>query len=367
MKKLYPFIIMMAAALVACDPVQPDTKPDEGQKPAVEGKITLSVDREIIMANNEYAANLLVTVMDSLGVAHDVTADVELYCDGQMDPLTSSEFKTETEGEFSFYAVNGFDISNTVTVRAVKGAKPIPADCDTSGTVFRHRMLLLQHTGTECPNCPRLMTELRYLSEDEKYNGLYQHVALHSYNASDPAYSAAAATLSKSFDVNTYPWLTYNLTSKSELNFDNIRNTIDGLYQESAAAGVSAAVGLSGNYITVNASLKAGKGGKYRLAAWLLEDGIRGAQSGAQAQWQNMHENCLRKMIGTNKTEFVYGKNLGEFKAGEIKDLLMVFDLEEQWKGQNCKVLLIAVDAETYELITCSVCPVDGSINYEYL
>lgn len=367
MKKFYLFALLSAVLLIGCEPAQPETDPNEDQKPKVEGKITLSVDRDIIAADSTYAANLKVTVLDSLGVEHDVTADVELYCDGVMEQLAIPEFKTDAEGEYSFYAVNGFDISNTVTVRAIKGVKQLPEESDTSAAVFRHRMLLLQHTGTECPNCPRLMTELRYLSEDEKYNGLYQHVASHSYNASDPAYSSSAATLSKSFDVNTYPWLTYNLTSKFELNFDNIRNTIDGLYQESAAAGVSAAVGLSGNYITVNASLKAGKDGKYRLAAWLLEDGIRGAQSGAQAQWQNMHENCLRQMIGANKTEFVYGKNLGEFKAGEIKDLLLVFDLEEQWKGQNCKVLLIAVDAETYELITCSVCPVDGSINYEYL
>lgn len=367
MKKFYLFALLSAVLLIGCEPAQPETDPNEDQKPKVEGKITLSVDRDIIAADSTYAANLKVTVLDSLGVEHDVTADVELYCDGVMEQLAIPEFKTDAEGEYSFYAVNGFDISNTVTVRAIKGVKQLPEDSDTSAAVFRHRMLLLQHTGTECPNCPRLMTELRYLSEDEKYNGLYQHVASHSYNTSDPAYTSDAATLSKSFEVKYYPWLTYNLTATAEMDYANIRSSIDELYHESAQAGVSASAALAGKYIGVNASLKAGKDGKYRLAAWLLEDNIRGAQSGADATWQNVHENCLRLMFGSNKTECVYGKNLGEFKAGESKDFLMVFDLEEQWKGQNCKVLLIAVDAATYELITCAVCPVDGTVSYEYL
>lgn len=363
MRKTLLLIALLAVSLTGCEKPQQET----GQEGNVKGAITLSVDREIIMADNTYAANLKVTVLDSLGVEQDVTAQVELYCDGVMDQLSSSEFKTDAEGVYSFYAVNGFDISNTVTVRAVKGAKPVPEDTDPSGKVFRHRMLLLQHTGTECPNCPRLMTQLRYLSEDEQYNGLYHHVASHSYNYSDPAYTSAAATLSKNFEVNRYPWLTYNLTSAAEMDFDKIRTTIDKLSEESAVAGVRAAVSLSGSYICANVSLKAGKAGKYRLAAWLLEDNIRSAQSGADAQWQNVHENCLRVMAGSNKTECIYGMNLGGFEAGESKDMLLAFDLEDQWKGQNCKVLFIAVDADTYELITCTVCPVDGTINYEYI
>ena len=363
MRKTLLLIALLAVSLTGCEKPQQETE----QEGNVKGAITLSVDREIIMADNTYAANLKVTVLDSLGVEQDVTAQVELYCDGVMDQLSSPEFKTDAEGTYSFYAVNGFDISNTVTVRAVKGAKPVPEDTDQTGKVFRHRMLLLQHTGTECLNCPRLMTQLRYLSEDEQYNGLYHHVASHSYNNSDPAYTSAAATLSKNFEVKYYPWLTYNLTSSAELDFEKIRSSIDKLSEDSAVTGVSAAVSLSGSYICANVSLKAGEAGKYRLAAWLLEDNIRSPQSGADAQWQNMHENCLRVMAGSNKTECIYGKNLGEFEAGESKDMLLAFDLDETWKGQNCKVLFIAVDAETYELITCTVCPVDESINYEYV
>lgn len=359
MKKLCLFAVLLVAVLVGCEQQQAEKK--------AEGAITLTVDRDVIMADNEYAAKLTVTVMDSLGVEHDVTSEVEIYCEGMIEQLASSEFKTGDEGTYSFYAVNGFEISNTVTVRAVKGAQALPQDTNPSATNFRHKMLLLQHTGTECPNCPKLMTQLRYLSEDEKYNSLYHHVASHSYNASDPAYTSAATSLSKNFEVSYYPWLTYNLTATAEMDYYNIKSTIDKLYHESADAGVSAAVSLSGNYVCANLGIKAGKAGKYRLAAWLLEDNIRAAQSGADAQWQNMHENCLRLMNGANKTEQIYGKNMGEFEAGQIKDLLVAFDLGTQWKGENCKVIVIAVDATTYELVTCAVCPVGETVNYNYL
>ena len=359
MKNIYLIAALLLTVLVGCE--------QQAQTENTAGAITLKVDRDVIMADNEYAAKLTVVVMDSLGVEHDITGEVEIYCEAMVEQLASPEFKTDEEGLYSFYAVNGFEISNTVTVRAVKGAQALPKDTNPSGTGFRHKMLLLQHTGTECPNCPKLMTQLRYLSEDEKYNSLYHHVASHSYNSSDPAYTSDAASLSKNFEVKYYPWLTYNLTATAELDYYNIKSSIDKIYHESADAGVSAVVSNSGKYICANLSLKAGKAGKYRLAAWLLEDNIRAAQSGADAQWQNMHENCLRLMNGTNKTECVYGKNMGEFEAGQSKDLLVAFDLESQWKGDNCKVMVIAVDADTYELITCAVCPVGESINYDYL
>ena len=65
----------------------------------------------------------------------------------------------------------------------------LPADPQPQSTDFSHRIMLLQHTGTACPNCPRLMTSLREIAADPAYAAKYQHVASHSYNTDDPAYS----------------------------------------------------------------------------------------------------------------------------------------------------------------------------------
>lgn len=356
MKRLFTIAVLLSAFICGCETIKPEK---------VEGAIKLYVDTDVIMADGEHTAKLMVTVMDSLGVEQDVTSSVEIYLDGADEPLASSGFATTEAGTYSFYAISGFEISNTVSVRAVKGDLALPAEEDRMD--FNHRMLLLQHTGTECPNCPRLMTQLRYLSDDQSYNTKYHHVASHSYNASDPAYTSDATSLSKNFNVSVYPWLTYDLTTSYELDFDNIRTSIDKMHKGSSSAGIAAVVDCDENGVYANVRLKAGKAGKYRLAAWLLEDNIRAAQSGADASWQNVHENCLRSMYGENKTERIYGKNLGEFKAGESKSFLVAFDLESGWKGENCKVIFLAVNADNYEMLNCAVCPMGESVGYEYV
>lgn len=358
MKRLFFLFLILSPVLFGCERQETQDKP--------EGTISLYVDNPVILADGSYAANLTVTIMDKTGEEIDVTADVEIFCEGSDDPIASPAFTTTEAGSYTFYAISGFEISNNVIVRAVKGEFQLPQDPNPSAMEFKHRMLLLQHTGTECPNCPRLMTQLRYLSNDEEYNTLYHHVASHSYNQNDPAYTSDAASLSKNFNVSYYPWLTYNLTSAAEMEFDKIRTSIDAMKQESAVAGLSAAVDHDEEGVYANVSLKAGKAGKYRVAAWLLEDNIRAAQSGADASWQNVHENCLRKMYGSNKTECIYGISKGQLQAGDEVDFLVAFDLEDNWKGQNCKVFVIAVDAETYELLNCTVCPVGETVSYEY-
>lgn len=332
-----------------------------------EGSIGISVDNTVIKADGEYGAEIKVTLLDSKGETADITSEVEIYCEGVSTPLGNPVFTTTEPGEYSFYAVYGFEISETIVVKAVDGVMDLPEDTDPDGTSFRQRMLLLQHTGTACPNCPKLMTPLRDLSENESYNTKYHHVASHSYNVDDPAYSDDATVLSNNvLGVRSYPWLTANLTSEYTLDYTDLTSFVDKYYDGNASAGVSASVSFTDGDVNANVSLKAGENGKYRLAVWLLEDGVYGLQSSADASWQNTHENCLRKMYGETRTECVYGKNLGDMQKGEAVDFIVSFDLEGSWSGDHCKVMVIATDAER-ELITCTVCPVGGSVGYEYL
>lgn len=74
----------------------------------------------------------------------------------------------------------------------VSGIPELPADPQPGSTNFNHRIMLLQHTGTYCPNCPNLMSSLKEVAQDNGYNDRYVHVASHSYNQEgDAAYSDA--------------------------------------------------------------------------------------------------------------------------------------------------------------------------------
>ena len=376
MKKTLFMALLAPVFLFGCQGVTPDDSetPGGGSTSDLKGTITLYADHDIIMADGSYATELTVLLTDNYGVEHDVTSDVEIYYEGNDTPLTSPEFKTSVEDEYRFYAVRGFDVSNTVAVRAVKGVPALPKDSDADATDFRHRMLLVQHTGSKCPNCPRLMDVLRKLAGDEAYTSKYLHVASHSYknddyNDDDAAYSSAASTLSRTLNLpGYYPWLTFNLTTNEALDLAEIKAGIDELHKDVADAGIQASAALVGNTVYANVELKAAVSSKYRVAVWLLEDNIHSMQSGATASWQNMHENCLRAMAGSTKNESIYGKPVGTVEAGESYDFIASIDMEPTWKAENCKLVIIAVAGNgDYDLVNCTVCPVGGSVSYDYL
>ena len=249
----------------------------------------------------------------------------------------------------------------------------LPADPQPENTAFRHRILLLQHTGTYCSNCPTLMTSLRKLSQLEDYADKYQHVAAHSYNQEgDPAYSQAAANLSQAFCDGYYPELTFNLTRENtgtSLAVSTITNIIDGLHKETADVGIAAAAGISGNSLDVNVQIKAAKAGQYRIAVWVLEDEIRGKQEGATDDWMNTHSNAVRAMAGNTLNMRIYGDKVGEIQEGQTAEKYFSVSLDEAWKTENCKVLVLvnaAVADGRYDLANCMLCQIGDSVTYDY-
>lgn len=372
MKNVILALSMMSMLFFGCqgtvDPGKEDQNGNQSNTDDLKGSITLYADKMVINADGAYVSELSVRLMDSHGKEHDVTADVEIYIEGEDTPISDPRFKTTVEGNYVFYAVRGFDISNSVTVQAVKGVPTLPADSDASKTTFAHRMLLVQHTGNECPNCPKLMDILKHIADDDQYNSRYLHVASHSYNESDEAYSEAAKTLSKNFGVTLYPMLTYNLTETQGYFEEDVKEAIMSLSKDVAEVGIRAASTVEGDKIIANLEIKSAVASKYRIAVWVLEDNIHSPQSGATSSWHNNHNNCLRLMYGQDKIEGIFGRPVGSVEAGASEDMIVAIDLDSEWIIQNCKLLIIATEANgAAELANCVYCPLQGSVSYNYL
>lgn len=374
MKRFNLVAFVLTLCLSACHGVSPDDDTNVVPGPETEvdnlvGNITLYADKDIIKADGSYTSTLTVLLMDNHGVEHDVTSKVDIYVEGEDTPISDPDFKTKTEGVYTFYAVRGFDISNSVTVRAVNGVPDLPADPEAGNLSFKHRFLLVQHTGNECPNCPQLMDILKRLSQNDDYASRYHHVASHSYNTSDAAFSSAAQTLSKTVNLTrNYPMLTYNLTTEDGFFEDDIKEAIISLSKESADASIAASAALVGNTVYANVSIKSAIDSKYRVAVWLLEDNIHSPQSGATASWHNMHSNCLREMAGNDKNECIYGKSIGLVNAGSTQDVIAAIELDPEWITDNCKLMIIAVAGNgDYDVVNCTYCPINGSVSYDYL
>ena len=255
----------------------------------------------------------------------------------------------------------------------LSGSPELPADPQPESTSFSHRIMLLQHTGTYCPNCPNLMTSLKEVAQDNEYSGKYVHVASHSYNAEgDEAYSDAAAKISQAFCSGYYPELTFNLTTENtgtSIAAATIKSHIDALHKDHADVGISAATVVKDGNMYVHTEIKAAAENIYRIAVWVLENGIESEQMGATAEWQHTHNNALRAMAGESLNLRIYGVKLDRMVQGDKKSHSFVIKLEDEWNPEKCKALIIvnAADKEgKYDVANCIVCPAGESVTYDY-
>ena len=199
--------------------------------PVIPGEIEFTADTDQVRSDGVDAVTFTLRVTDAEGAVHDVTKHAEIYLSYEKTPLSTNVFTTDKEGEYVFYAVYGLKVSQDIVVTAINDVPELPADPQEGNLSFKHRMLLVQHTGATCSNCPRMMETLKNLAQDASYSSLYHHVASHSYNGgeADAAYSEAARDLSMAYNISGfYPMLTFNLTSTAVgADLQEIKSTID--------------------------------------------------------------------------------------------------------------------------------------------
>ena len=218
------------------------------------------------------------------------------------------------------------------------------------------------------------MESLRTLSQDESYNSLYHHVASHSYNGgeADDAYSEAARNVSMAYNTSgLYPMLTYNLTTVATgTDLSEIKAQIDALRKDRADVGIAASAKVSGNDVLVNVEVKAARENDYRVAAWLLEDGIYSLQAGMSESWHNTHDNALRYAAGAVSQFSFVGEKLGRLSESEKAGKVFSIPMDDAWKAENCEVLVFVTSADengNYDIANCVLCPVGEAVTYDYL
>jgi hypothetical protein len=65
----------------------------------------------------------------------------------------------------------------------------------------------------------------------------------------------------------------------------------------------------------------------------------------------------------------IYGEKMGELKVGQTAEKSFSIALDETWKKDNCKVLVIVNAAGSdgrYDLANCALCQIGGVVTYDY-
>lgn len=362
--KLFALLVASATLLVGCGG-------DDDREVKPTGDITLKADVESVVVGQ----SITFTVTDLEGT--DVTASATIFNRTDNYAEVSNPYVATKEGRNEFFAVVGNSSSDVIEVVVAPEIAALPNDPQPDNTSFAHHILLIDHTGVQCGQCPRMMSALRQVSETEGYHEKYFEVMAHSYNTNDPAYSKAAATVSSHFSsfivTSGYPTLTYNFfyNRYSTADAEDIKQTIDNLWSaDGADAGIAASTIISASTASVNAEVKAAVTAEYYLTAWLLEDNIYARQAGRQEEWQDYHHNAIRNMpAGTP----IYGESLGVIEAGATvgKEFYLPITSPD-WAVDNMRVVLI-VSAKTddsgnaIDVVNVVSCPGNDSVAYEYL
>ena len=219
-----------------------------------------------------------------------------------------------------------------------------------------------------------MVNTIRRLASDTSYADKFVHTACHTYNDTDPAY--IQTNLTGAMGVGAYPSCIFNLdkTTLFQTNTSDaaIKDYLDKKYDEGARVGVAGACVTDGSQLVLRAGIKAGKAGSYRLAAWVLEDGIVGKQSNYMAKDEfgmgfDIHDNCIRAIYGQNASKDFTGQSFN-LEAGETGDMFVIFDIPSYWVKENLHVVVFASaqDGTTYTVNNCIDIPVNSSAAFSY-
>ena len=366
--KLLAFFAAAATISVSCggsDTDQPE--------PPKRGNLLLTASKDAITSNGTDAVTFNVEMTEEGGEKIDVTGQATIYLAGK-DALPSNSFTTEMEGSYRFYAAYGPNVSNDITIKAMPEVPELPADPNPASTDFAHRHLVIQHTGTDCGYCPYMMSALAQLAQDSEYSSQYCLAASHSYNTSDPMYSALSKNIGRLYGTGSYPYISMDLNknlgvnnSSVAANVNNLKKLLDNNAVATPEAGITAAVSATSAQIIINASVKAAVTGSYRVGAWILEDKINAMQYGAQSDEHNIHNNAVRAAAGNQS--ILTGTEIGTIEAGKTGNIVQTINIDRKWKIENCKVLIFVTNPDADKQTpakNCIVCPIGGSVAFEY-
>ena len=337
MKNIFKYASLLAAAvmLISCG--------GQGQGGQTGNKtLEITADKTFVQTFGGDYATLTVT-LDGEPVSEGVT----FYNANDKDKfieIVDGKFAPTATGEYSIWANYGTYNSDPVVIRAVDVEVPAtPADPKPSSTSFKTRVLLTEFTTTGCGFCPKMKELLHNTFADASVADKVVEVACHSSlvnSVSDPAY--IKTTYEDFARITGMPYVfcdMYDGTIQWNWEKSAVSSLIDKMVAvKGDGTGIAVNSTIKDNMLVAKVTIKPSVTNNYRIGAFLLEDGIYGKQSSATADWMHTHNNVIRYIdasFRSNGSEYYYGHSVGEVEAGKTADFVFVWDLDKIWADGN--------------------------------
>lgn len=318
--------------------------------------------------------------------------DITVYIieeSGETSVYEDTAWSSEEECEVRFYAEWNNEVSEPITVAAVNGIAEVPEDPDPDEwSRFAKNTLMVQGTSVGCPYCPYVMDALDKFFNGGSYSGYAEHSILASahgnINVMDPMSSDASHAIMNAFPTAFYglPGLMFDLNNSMYLSSNAtaplIASKVSISLDKDAATAISASVtGTEGEgTVNVKAKVKIGETGSYRIAAWLLEDGIEYYQyNGTEIELPStvVHNNAVRDASCISPVQGEYLGGTETHEAGTVADFACEFDIKAAKieNLSNCHVVIFVTSpnmsgSSTYYLDNAIDCGINQRVVFQY-
>lgn len=235
---------------------------------------------------------------------------------------------------------------------------------NNSGEVkyFNRHVAVFEFTGTTCAFCPAGYVYLKYLIEDFYSTDEVHILAFHDTNK-DPMGIPLTHEIYNAFKLEAFPSFVVDMrdgfTDKTML-----RGAIDTSFENyPAKCGLTMTSSCdSSGKGSVSVEVYASAADTYRLALYILEDGIVEPQL-RDGNWVDdyTHHHVVRTMLSS-----IYeGDRLDTLAAGTTASKQYSFTLDSDWVADNCTLCALIIDGNGY-VNNVAVCSLNGTTPYDY-
>ena len=228
---------------------------------------------------------------------------------------------------------------------------------ESADVAFNRHVSVFEFTGTWCAMCPSGYIFLKYLIEDWWSHDIVHILAFHDSTADDPMGIPVTNTIFNAFGLTGFPAFLVDMrggtTEKTE-----IQPMIESSFADATPCGVK----MTSTNNSVEVELYAAKSGTYRVALYILEDGIVARQNDSGTYKDNyVHNHVVRAMLSS----LYEGDRVDDIKAGQKGTKSYNFNINSSWKREKCSLCALVID-NSGAVVNAAVCPVGKSVDYDY-
>lgn len=294
----------------------------------------------------------------------DVTSQVTFHHGSELFALEGGEFTTVKAGTHKVSASYEGVVSNEVEIEAV-APESLPA------SRFVRHICVMDFTATDCAFCPDGQNHMLQVNRQMEDASTVCHLlALHNPGV-DPMGIALTSQMMNDYNISEQPYYLIDMRDKGGVNSNEeksayrknlIRST--DLYPAHVGVAVRTKFNKDNNKsCEVEVSLLSERNDHYRVAAYVVEDGIVADQNVNGNYKSYTHNHVVRALL----SESYRGDNLGAVAAEQSATKRYTFEKADEWVVENTSVYVLVMDSTGF-VNNMAVCPVNnGEAAYDYL